>query len=303
MTAPCAHLVLITDGELRLEVAKLAVSVLGFLAVVLSLFFGFRQQRKAERWKLGEFIESQIGGFLADPYVRNALLMVDWGRRRINIDQTANLPDAECPLITRGIQWRALLPHDVKTKHVDEYRDPAEKRPPSADSPSRESGGGGEDNEDVFSTREAKIRETYDALLGHLQRFSHLIDLGLIDQKYFEPYLRYWVESMAGDANPEYDATWRFVLLNYINFYGYDGVVSLFARYGRDIGPLGRDYSARGMQMINNAGGSKGARRTLASRLRRSLKEKMGTEAWRKARQKARRERRRGARRKTDAKS
>lgn len=289
-----------TDKELALGLAELAVSLLGFLAVVLSLYFGFRQQRKAERWKLGEFIESQIKGFLNDPYVRNALLMVDWGRRRINIYHTANLADPECPLITRGIQWRALLPEDVKKKYV-EYRDPDEMTSPTV-SPARETADGGEDYEDSFSMREAKIRETYDVLLSHLQRFSHLIDLGLIDQKYFEPYLRYWVEAMTGDVNPRHDATWRFVLLNFINFYGYEEVVSLFARYGRDIGPLGKDYVARGAQMIQHADGSKINRRVLARRLRKSLKEKLGPKAWREARREALRERRREARRKTDAK-
>jgi hypothetical protein len=155
----------------------------------------------------------------------------------------------------------------------------------------------------VFSMREAKIRETYDVLLGHLERFSHLIELRLIDQKYFEPYLRYWVESMAGDSNPRHDATWRFVLLTYVNFYGYDGVVRLFARYGREVGPFGKDYLARGAQMVQNAGDAKTDRRTLARRLRRSLKGKLGPEAWRKSQAAARRERRREARRKTDAKS
>ena len=42
---------------------------------------------------------------------------------------------------------------------------------------------GGEDYSDVFTTQEAKIRETYDALLGHLERFEHLIHLGLVHQK------------------------------------------------------------------------------------------------------------------------
>lgn len=262
-----------------LETWKLYVSVLGFLAVVVSLAVGFWQQRRAERWRLGEFIDKQVKDFLADPYVRNALLMVDWGRRNINLDQKEGLTDYDGPLITRGMQWRALLPHDVK-EYFKEYIDaallseqPAPQQPVS--SPPK-AATGGEEYEDVFTAPEAKIRETYDVMLGHLERFSNLIELKLVKPKYFEPYLRYWVEVIADDSDIEHDATWRFVLLNYINFYGYDGVVKLFKNYGRYIGHDGTDFKARRDEMIANPPENANLdRKLLAHRLELSLEGKL----------------------------
>jgi hypothetical protein len=268
----------LSDAEL--ERVKLLVSVLGFLAVVLSLVFGFTQQRRAERWKLGEFIESQVKDFLSDPYVRTGLLMVDWGRRRVNIYQLPDTSDLDGPRITRGIQWRALLPDDVK-KEFPEYRardsTDSPPSPPPAYSPAEEAEAG-EEYEDVFTPLEAKIRETYDVLLGHLERFANLIGLRLVHKKYFEPYLRYWVEAIASNTNPERDATWRFVLLTYLNFYGYDGVVKLFAEYGKEIGPGGRDYLVHRDEMIRCTRGKPGPdRETLAQRLEASLERKKKT--------------------------
>jgi hypothetical protein len=273
MTALWEYLMSLSDKEL--ERVKLIVSMLGFLAVVLSLVFGFRQQRRAERWKLGEFIESQIKNFMADSYVRNALLMVDWGRRRINIYQMPNTPDLDGPRITRGIQWRALLPDDVK-KDNPEYRDPEAEASPPVHLPPGASQGGGEDYEDIFTSQEAKIRETYDVLFSYLERFSNLIELKLVNKKYFEPYLRYWVESMAGNATPERDATWRFVLLTYVNFYSYEEVVKLFAKYGKEIGPDGKDYLIHRDEMINRTRGLADIdREVLADRLEASLKKRL----------------------------
>jgi hypothetical protein len=257
-----------------LEAWKLYVSILGFLAVVISLAVGFWQQRRAERWRLGEFIDKQVRDFLADPYVRNALLMVDWGHRKINIDQKAGLPDNDGPLITRGIQWRALLPHDVKERDK-EYSDRALLSPSPVSSPPGAAAGDEEDI-DIFTPAEAKIRETYDAMLDHLERFSNLIELNLVKPKYFEPYLRYWIEAMAGNADLKHGATWRFVLLNYINFYDYDGVVKLFKQYGKDIGPDGGDFKQRRAEMIDNPPENANLnRQILADRLKHSLDRKL----------------------------
>ena len=228
-------------SETQLKAGELIVSIFGFAAVLVTLLFGFFQYRRAEKWKRGEFIANAIKEFESNPTVRNALLMIDYGRRKINIFQIPNLPDQDAVRITRGIQWRALLPHTLKEKY-EEYRDGSLKiyspHLDEASLPAKEP----EDIDDYFTPLEAKIRDSYDIFFDHLERFSSLIELRLITAQEFAPYLNYWINAMTKNEQPEKDATWRCTLLTYINFYGYPGVRCLFAAYGKDISPDGPIY-------------------------------------------------------------
>lgn len=226
------------EGQFR--TAQLIVSMFGFAAVVVTLLFGFIQYRRAEKWKRGEFIANEIKEFESNPTVRNALLMIDYGRRNINIFQTPGLADAEGVRITRGIQWRALLP-DVVKREFEEYWDESLRsvHPISHDGSTPVDP---EDVGEVFTPLEAKIRDTYDVFLSYLERFASLIELRLVTAKEFDPYLSYWIEAITKNDLPGRTAAWRCALLTYINFYGYSGVKNLFAAYGKQIGPDGAAY-------------------------------------------------------------
>ncbi|HEY6331626.1 MAG TPA: hypothetical protein VI756_20035 [Blastocatellia bacterium] len=81
-----------------MEYAKLAVSIPGFGGAIMALLFGLLQYRKSERWKRAEFVAKEIKEFESDPLVQNAMLMIDWGVRRINVDLTPGLLFNECRL-------------------------------------------------------------------------------------------------------------------------------------------------------------------------------------------------------------
>jgi hypothetical protein len=231
---------LLTMSESQLKKAELIVSILGFGAVLITLLFGFIQYRRAERWKRGEFIANAIKEFESNPTVRVALLLIDYGRRRINIFQIDSLSDQEGVRITRGIQWRALLPDTLK-KDFEEYRDPS-LRASTATSSGKLSAAEKEEMDDVFTPLEARIRDAYDAFLDYLERLASLVELRLVKAEDFKPYLSYWVDAITNNKHPEIDSTWRITLLTYINFYGYPAVRRLFAAYGRDINPEGMLY-------------------------------------------------------------
>lgn len=257
----------------QLKTAELIVSIFGFAAVAITLLFGFIQYRRAERWRRGEFVAKEIKDFLSDPAVRNTLLMIDWGRRRINVYQLPNQADSDGELITRGIQWRALLPDKVKWNHP-EYRAAAAQQGDAAHgvAPAEP-----EDYQAVFTALEAKIRETYDIFLGYLARFSNFLELKLIKPGEIEPYLAYWLDSITSNADPEYDATWRCALLTYINYYRYSGVIKLFAAFGEDITPDGKLYQELldSVRKLSSKGGGQGPsvdRAVLADRLYASVK-------------------------------
>lgn len=221
--------------QAKVALAQVAVSMLGFGGAIAAFSFAVFQYRRAEKWKRIEFIAKEIKEFESDPVIQNALLMIDWGARRINLFLLPNSTGKDSIKITRDIQWKALLPHPLKKEH-SEYRTfgSSEEEIKSEDYQ--------EDyHKKTFTTKEAKIRDTYDAFLTRLDRFATFIQSGLISLEELKPFLNYWIDAMTQNEHAE-DATWRFTLLSYIHFYNYSGVQFLLERFGKDISPASKIY-------------------------------------------------------------
>jgi hypothetical protein len=212
--------------EHKLTLAQLTVSLLGFAGAIAAFIFAFIQYRRSEQWKRAEFIASEVKDFESDPVVQNALTMIDWGNRRINLFLSPSVKSADLTKITRDLQWRALLPHPVKQAHP-EYR--------AVDYVDRDN----LEKQTTFTAVEAKIRDTYDVYLTRLDGFATFIKSGLITAEELGPFINYWVEVMTKNEQPAEDAAWRCTLLAYINFYEYTGVKYLLDCYGKDVSPGG----------------------------------------------------------------
>jgi hypothetical protein len=132
--------------------------------------------------------------------------MLDWGDRKINLYLKDDLEYEAYPRVDRVTQMKALLPHEAKPEG--------------------------------FLPDEARIRDTFDIFFGHLQRFGNFIEAGLISPKELAPYLNYWIDAIAGGEDTGTN-DWRFVMLCYISYYKFLGVVSLFQAFELDISPRG----------------------------------------------------------------
>jgi hypothetical protein len=138
-------------------------------------------------------------------------------------------------MITRDMQWSALLPHTIKRENT-EYRATIQNKFETdmvEEGPSRDRG---------FSVTEARIRDTYDAFLTRFDRLETFIDADLIRADELRPFIAYWIDAMTVVDDGPKDITWRCALLTYIEFYKYTGVQHLFARYGKEIGVHGDIY-------------------------------------------------------------
>lgn len=232
----------------RLTFAQVVVSFFGFIGAISAFSFAIFQYRKAEKWRRMEFIAREVKELEADAAIQNALLMVDWGTRKINLYLVSDPKHSDFVTITRGIQWRALLPHPLKQEFPEYQEKPEKNAGKSRDAESSETEIEGRTKDLGFTIREARIRDTYDALLTRLDRLATFINADLIRENELRPFIFYWVDAMTSAAGPSQDAAWRCTLLTYINFYDYSGVNELFKYYGRDISPNGKVY-----QQIKNA--------------------------------------------------
>lgn len=219
--------------EDKFKMAQLGVSILSIAGGIVAFVLALLQYRKSEQWKRFEFIASELKDLESDPAVQNALLMIDWGTREINLFLRPDPCDNDLIEITRDIQWKALLPHTLKKKYP-EYK--------ASDTSSDEAVGKGA-SERRFTPIEARIRDSYDTFLTKLDRLYSFIDSKLISAEELDPFIRYWVDAITKNEHPEADTIWRCILLTYVDFYGYTGVQSLLKCYGRNVDPAGPIYS------------------------------------------------------------
>lgn len=218
----------------KLTMLQLAASILGFVGAVVAFSFALFQYRRSEQWKRTEFIACEVKEFESDPVIQNALLMIDWGHRDLNLFLRPEPKDADFIEITREAQWRALLPHTLKWAYSEYQALGSSKAEPEAEAGQKYK----------FSRVETRIRDTYDIFLTRLDRFASYIKSGLISPEELEPFISYWLDAMTKNEHPEKDAAWRCTLLTYINYYGYAGVKHLLSSYDKDISPDGPIYSA-----------------------------------------------------------
>ncbi len=218
------------------DTTRLLVSILGFGGTITALLFGLFQYRRSEKWKRAEFVAKEIKEFESDPVVRNALLMIDWGVRKINLNFVPNEQFENYTEVTREMQRKALMPHSCKTVKDSEASDD------DAEGPVR-----------GFTSVEALIRDAYDTLLDHLERFGNFVRSGLVSKEEFEPYLIYWLHSITANEGSKEDRAWRLALLTYISFYQYSGVRHLFKVHGMAIEPDGAAYAALMSSVENDA--------------------------------------------------
>ncbi len=235
----------IKEAKDKLTFAQLIVSFFGFVGAISAFTFAIIQYRRSEKWKRMEFIANEVKEFEGDPTIRNALQMIDWGARKINLYLVSEPKEPDYRLITRKVQYRALLPHPVKHAHREYQQD----WPDSVAVPGEKSNGSvkieegkGKTEEWNFTEDEVVIRDTYDVFLTRLDRLSNFIDAKLINARELRPYILYWIEAITSVTESQKDTAWRLALLSYINFYDYSGVITLFRIYKKDITPKGEIF-------------------------------------------------------------
>ena len=190
---------------------------LGLTATVAVFVAGLIQYRRNQEWKRAEFLAAEMHRFLEAPRVRNALWMIDWSERPIDLFlRGVDTP----PAVTREQQTGALVPHVLVPRLKD--------------------GTGISDSmSGRYTLEEGAIRDTFDVFLDGLERFSAYVRTGLIEAKDLRPYLGYWIDDIAADTEDANDAEWTALLLAYIHYYGFTGTQELFRAFGHDIRPEG----------------------------------------------------------------
>jgi hypothetical protein len=175
-------------------------------AAGIAFIAGLIQYRHTQRWKRAEFVAKEVKEFKNDHAVHNALLMLDWNERSIELFPADPDPAKRCVLVNDDLLCRALAPLPDKS---------AVRLPEECNA----------------------IRAAFDQLFDALERFEYFIQAGLVSRKEFDPYLQYWVEIIGNRKSLRKDLSVLDNLWGYIDSYYYTGVQRLLRRYGYTIRP------------------------------------------------------------------
>ncbi len=193
----------------------LNVDTLALILTFLALCGGLYRYHHAQVWKRREFVAGEIEKLLKSPPARNAMNMLDYTLRWIELHPGASDPDQRFARIARDYAAAMLIPHDV------------EGRP-------------------NYGRNGAAIRDCFDELLTTLDNLQAMIAAGLIKTEDLIPYLGYWIRRLSEPLSKAegLDRHFHRNLHLFIDSYGYRGVQELCAALGHDIKPKPGDLAS-----------------------------------------------------------
>jgi hypothetical protein len=164
---------------------------------------GLMQYRRAQRWKRAEFVANEMKEFKADPLVHNALILLDWNERAVDLFPHEADPQKRSVRVSDQAVADALVPHVARCD---------------------------------FTQLEIALRDTFDRFFDRLERFEYFLEAGLVSSREFAPYLGYWLDILGNQNSGRKPPEVVRAIWGYIDFY-YSGVTSLLRRFGYQIRP------------------------------------------------------------------
>ncbi|MBC7937092.1 MAG: hypothetical protein H7Y86_17215 [Rhizobacter sp.] len=193
------------SSEGFIDSADLLLKSIGAFAAAYGFYIGLKRYKKAQSWKRMEWVANEVKAFIADPMVRNAMYMLDWGTRHIELYPQKTDYDDRFVLVDRQLLNNALQVHELRDEPLH--------------------------GKTRFTKDEIAIRDIFDHFLSSLGKFNQFIEAGLITCAELKPYLIYWIDTI---SNELHDNT-RIALHDYIQRYKFVDVQKFFENFDIDI--------------------------------------------------------------------
>jgi hypothetical protein len=173
------------------------IGLVGVTVGVITAIRGLIEYDRAQRWKRGEFLASEMKAFHSNPGIRKALFILDWSDRKVELFPDRPDPEARYVLVDDPLLEAALTPSSK-----------------------------------LYSDEQVAIRDLFIELMDALERFEDFIAAGLITTRQLKPYLYYWIETIA-DYDRAGERSGRLTAIaDFIAAYEYTGVNRLIQRFG-----------------------------------------------------------------------
>lgn len=193
------------DSEILVQVGKTSsqipwLEIIKLVGAGIAFVLGLYQYVKAQRWKRVEFVAAEMKSFKENPATTGARIMLDWSVKTIPLYRFRGDDDEELVKVSYDVVSDALMV------------------PPPG-----------------FDKRECAIREIFDEFLEFLERFEGFINVRVVGEEEFSPYLHYWTKLLSGNDKhaPEATETVLPALWKFIGYYGLDKVLKFVERYDK----------------------------------------------------------------------
>lgn len=191
------------------------IDILALVLAVIGFWAGLAQYRKGQAWKRREFVANEMDKILASAPARNALKMLDYTLRWIDLLPESPDPNQRFVRVSRAYLAAMLIPHGIG-------------------------------NKPHYGIQGAAIRDCFDDLLTRLDNLHAMIVAELIQEDDVKPYLQYWVRRLVEPHSKAegLDRHFHRNLWFFIETYNYHGVQKLCKLFDHDIKPKDNDLKS-----------------------------------------------------------
>ena len=195
-------------------------AAVGLSAVALA--YGVVTYKKYHQWQRIDFLRRATREFENDPGIAKALSILDFEEYRdypLNTSQTRESADSSFR-VTSELLNKALSSSKARRKRKEKI----ERSASEADIEQSEI-------QDYYA--ETAVRDWFNQMLNGLEHFGYLVDSKVFGVREVKPWLNYWVRLIADETyRRNRDSRVYDKLYNYVYDHGFDGVKSLFEKFG-----------------------------------------------------------------------
>lgn len=94
-----------------LDTLNLLLTIIGGIGGLYLFIVGLNRYSKDQQWRRNEFVASEIKEFTSDKIAKNAMSMIDWGERYIELYPDEEKKEDRFEKVDRKLLKSALLHH------------------------------------------------------------------------------------------------------------------------------------------------------------------------------------------------
>ncbi len=213
-----------TDQQIAL--AEIALGIAGGIGAIIIFIVGYKRYKKGQDWTKVEFLVEKVRLFHTDKKVQNAMSMLDWEERNVELFPDKKEREDRYVFIDRKVVTRALI------YHAEILRLPKGFKHTEVD---------------------VVIADTFDRFFVQLESFWIFIEKKLLTIEQIKPYIYYWISILLEvgalpedfdeitdlDEKKRLEASYllRQALYIYITQFGFVGTQQLCKSYYEEISP------------------------------------------------------------------
>ncbi|MCB0697984.1 MAG: hypothetical protein KDC07_11500 [Chitinophagaceae bacterium] len=189
-----------------LKFSEIALSIAGGIGAIILFVVGYKRYKKGQDWTRMEFLVEKVRHFLSDKNVQNAMAILDWDSRPVELFPGKEKYEDRFCSIDRKQLCRALIYHREILELPEGF---------------------------VHTEIDIAVADVFDSFFLYLVGFHQYVESKLITHEELRPYIEYWIEELIPLDNEPTKAHYltKQAIYIYLHQFGYKRVLDLCKMY------------------------------------------------------------------------